>query len=163
MTPNKTNLLPLLLIVAAGAISQHSFANHPLPVRRVNTAEAVLRINIQDALRRIDTQDALHRINTQDAEVRYIPGKGGDLRFNVRYANVTGSRFSVAILDENGNQLYQDSYTDKNFDRVFKLSETDVTGKITFVIRNFEDNSTQRWEVHAVDRMIEDVEVKEVK
>lgn len=154
MKLSKTNLLPLLLIVAAGGISQRSLANNPPTVGRVH---------IQDAPRRVNTAEAASLFNTGDAEVIYLPGKGGDLRFNVRYANVTGSRFSVAILDENGNQIYQDSYTDKNFDRVFKLSDTDVAGKITFVIRNFEDNSVQRWEVHAVDRMIEDVEVKEVK
>lgn len=101
-------------------------------------------------------------IHTRDAEVRYIPGNSGELRFNVRYNNVLGSRFSVAILDDAGNQLYQDIFTDKNFDKTFLLADGELAGKLIFVIRNFADNTIQRFEVHAVDRMVKDVEVKEM-
>lgn len=132
----RKSFFPLLLMIAASGISRPGLANNHLP--------------------------ALH-IHTQDAEVRYIPGKGGELRFNVLYDNISGSRFSLTILDENGNQLYQDTFMDKNFNKVFRLADADITGKLTFVIRNFGDNSVQRFEVNAVDRMIEDVEVKEVK
>ena len=106
---------------------------------------------------------ATRRIHIQDAEVRYIPGKGGDLRFNVLYDNVSGSRFSLTILDGYGNQLYQQTYSDRKFDKVFRLADTDIAGKLTFVIRDFGDNSTQRFEAHAVDHLVEDVEIREVK
>jgi len=35
-------------------------------------------------------------------------------------------------------------------------------GKLVFVIRNFGDNTVQRFEVNSASRLIEDVEVKEV-
>ena len=125
-----------LLIVAAGAISQTALANDHLSARR---------------------------IHPQDAVIRYIPTKNGELRFHVLYDNPSGSRFSLEILDETGNQLYQDAFTDKTFDKFYRMTDTDITGKLTFVIRNSGDNSVQRFEAHAVNRMVEDVEVKEVK
>jgi hypothetical protein len=135
ITSARKSVFPLLFIVATSGISQLTLANN-YPARPAHP---------------------------QDVEIRYLPGKTGELRFNVLYNNASGARFSVAILDETGNQLYQDTYTDKRFDKVYQLSDSDITGKLIFVIRNFGDNSVQRFEVHAVDRMIEDVEVKEIK
>lgn len=97
------------------------------------------------------------------AEVKYIPGKDGEYLFNVVYNNASGSRFSLVVLDEEGNQLFQGLYNDKKFDKKYKLADPDAFGKVTFVIRNFGDNSVQRWEVAANSRMVEDIEVKEVK
>ena len=95
------------------------------------------------------------------AEVKYIGSSEGGI-FNVLYTNGTGSRFSVAILDENGNQLFLHCYSDKQFDKKFRLAEPEVFGKLVFVIRNFGDNTVQRFEVNSASRLIEDVEVKEV-
>jgi hypothetical protein len=97
------------------------------------------------------------------ADVKYIAGKDGEYLFNVVYNNVSGSRFSLIVLDGEGNQLFQDVYNDKKFDKKYKLADPDAFGKVTFVIRNFSDNSVQRFEVDANSKMVEDVEVKEVK
>jgi hypothetical protein len=97
------------------------------------------------------------------AEVKYIGNSDGEFFFNVLYNNAAGSRFSVAILDEFGNQLYQSVYSEKKFDKKFKLADPESFGKLVFVIRNFSDNSVQRFEVNSDSRVVEDVEVKEVK
>lgn len=97
------------------------------------------------------------------AEVKYIGANDGEFFFDVFYNNAAGSRFSLAIVDESGNQLFQGVYSDKKFDKKFKLAEPDSYGKLIFVIRNFADNSVQRFEVNSAARLIEDVEVKEVK
>ena len=76
---------------------------------------------------------------------------------------VSGNRFSVAIFDESSNMLFQSVYSVKKFDKKFKLAEPDSFGKLVFVIRNLGDNSVQRFEVNADTRLVEDVEVKEVK
>ena len=49
------------------------------------------------------------------AEVKYVTQKDGDGIFNVRYNNATGSRFSLVVLDGDGDQLYSYVYSDKNF------------------------------------------------
>ena len=92
---------------------------------------------------------------TQDAsavEVKYIAAKDGDVLFNVVYNNATGQRFSVIVLDEFGNQLYQNSFCDKKFDRKFKLADPESTNSLTFIIRNYGDNSVQRFRVDAGNR-----------
>jgi hypothetical protein len=103
-----------------------------------------------------------HGANGSAAEVRYIAGKDGDILFNVVYNNATGQRFSVIVLDEFGNQIYQHSFSDKKFDRKFKLADPESTNSLTFVIRNYGDNSVQRFQVDASNRLIEDVQVKEI-
>jgi hypothetical protein len=95
------------------------------------------------------------------AEVKYIGGKTGEFIFNVVYNNTTGSRFSLRVLDADGNQIYQNFYSDKKFDKKFMIS--DAEGKVTFVLKNYQDNSTQSFEVNANTRLVEDIEVKEVK
>lgn len=97
------------------------------------------------------------------AEVKYVSGKDGEYVFNVVYNNTTGSRFSVIVIDAEGNQLFQSQYNDKKFDKKFKLADPSDFGKLTFVIRNFGDNSVQRFEVKENNTLIEEVQVKEVK
>ncbi|GGB12073.1 hypothetical protein [Puia dinghuensis] len=97
------------------------------------------------------------------AEVKYIAANNGEFFFNVVYNNTTGSKFSVAILDESGDQIYQNFFSDKKFDKKFKLADPESFGKLTFIIRNYGDNSVQRFEVNSSNHLVEDVEVKEVK
>ena len=104
-----------------------------------------------------------HGVDANAAEVKYIAGKDGDALFNVVYNNVAGRRFSVIVLDEFGNKLYQNSFSDKQFDRKFKLADPESTNSLTFIIHNYGDNSEQRFQVDASNRVIEDVEVKEVR
>jgi hypothetical protein len=99
--------------------------------------------------------------SASNAEVKYVNNMAGDFVFNVVYDNATGSRFSLRVLDTDGYQLFQCFYSDKKFDKKFKI--TDAEGKFTFIIKNYQDNSTQRFEVNSNTRLVEDVEVKEVR
>jgi hypothetical protein len=104
-----------------------------------------------------------HSGSASTAEVKYIGSNEGDPLFNVLYNNSTGARFSVKVLDNEGHQLFQGVYTDRKFDKKFKVTDAGNYGKLTFVIHNFQDNSVQSFEVNSNTRMVEDVEVKEVK
>lgn len=97
------------------------------------------------------------------AEVKYIAAKDGEGLFNVIYNNAAGARFSIGVLDEYGNQLYQGVFSDRNFNRKFKLADPESTSKLTFVIRNYGDNSVQRFEVDNKSRLVEDVQVTELQ
>jgi hypothetical protein len=100
--------------------------------------------------------------NANTAEVKYITQEGGGI-FNVRYNNAAGSRFSLVVLDADGDQLYSYVYSEKNFDKNFKLADPDSFRKLVFIIRNLNDNTTQRFEVEASGHEEEVVEVKELK
>jgi hypothetical protein len=96
-------------------------------------------------------------------EVKYVPLQEGGGIFNVRYNNEAGGRFSLLVLDADGDQLYSYVYSDKNFDKNFRLADPDSFHKVVFVIRHLSDNKTQRFEVEASGHEVEDVEVKELK
>src|SRR5258706_7747063 len=100
-----------------------------------------------------------HSGSASTAEVKYIGSNEGDPMFNVLYNNSTGARFSVKVLDNEGHQLFQGVYTDKKFDKKFKVTDAANYSKLIFVIRNFQDNSVQSFEVNSNTRMVEDVEV----
>src|SRR5882757_10980104 len=102
--------------------------------------------------------DPINDKNENAAEVKYIGNSDGDYFFNVVYNNALGNRFSVTILDESGSLIYQGGYSAKKFDKKFKLADPENLGKLVFVIRNFGDNSVQRFEVNADTRLVEDVE-----
>jgi hypothetical protein len=97
------------------------------------------------------------------AEVKYITLAEGQGVFNVQYVNETGSRFSIEILDADGDQLYQNVSTDKKFDKNFQLADPDSYHKLVFVIHNLGDNSFQRFEVEPSTHLVEEVKVQEVK
>jgi hypothetical protein len=97
------------------------------------------------------------------AEVKYIGQLEGQPLFNVVYNNNGGDRFSIRVLDAQGDQLFQGIYSDKKFDKKFKLADADINGKLVFIIRNYKDNSVQTFEINSNTRLVEDVEVKEVK
>jgi hypothetical protein len=103
------------------------------------------------------------RNDAATAEVKYITTAEGQGIFKVQYINATGSRFSIQILDADGDQLYQNISTDKKFDKSFQLADPDSYHKLVFVIHNFGDNSFQRFEAEASSRLVEDVRVQEVK
>ena len=104
-----------------------------------------------------------HPGSASTAEVSYIGSQEGEPIFHVQYNNSTGSRFSIRVLDGDGHQIYQAVFTDKKFDKKFKITNTELFGKLVFVVRNFEDNSVQSFQVDSDTRMVEDIEVKEVK
>ena len=95
------------------------------------------------------------------AEVKYVGSLDGEGIFNVLYTNITGARFSIKVEDREGNQIFQSSFTDKKFDKKFRLEGSD-TDKLVFTITNYGDNSTQVFEVNTRTRLVEDVEVKEL-
>jgi hypothetical protein len=101
--------------------------------------------------------------NANTAEVKYVTQKEGQGIFNVRYNNAAGSRFSLVVLDADGDQLYSYVYSEKNFEKNFKLADPESFRKLVFIIRNLNDGSTQRFEVEARGHEEEVVEVKELK
>lgn len=94
------------------------------------------------------------------AEVNYLGSQNGEPLFNVLYDNATGSRFSLEVLDGDGIRIFLGSYNDKTFDKKFRVADASPSSKLTFIIRNFRDNSVQHFEVNSNTRMVEEIEVK---
>jgi hypothetical protein len=101
--------------------------------------------------------------NASNAEVTFIGRQDGNPMFNVIYKNNSGEKFSVKVLDGEGNQIFQGVYTDINFDKKFRIVNPDGQDKVVFIIRSFTDNSVQTFEANSDTRVIEEVQVKEVR
>jgi len=70
--------------------------------------------------------------------VKYLGTSADAVLFNVSVDNPAGTKFIVTLLDEDNTPLFQEVYTDKKFDKRFKLPKSEKN-KLTFVIRNFKD------------------------
>ena len=104
-----------------------------------------------------EVQAANNNPGEKNIEVKYIGASEDAVIFNISVDNPSGSKFSVIILDEDGNQLFQEIYTDKKFDKRFKLQKPDKH-KLTFVVRNFKSADVkQTFEIST--KYVEDVVV----
>jgi len=102
-----------------------------------------------------EVQAATINPGEKNTEVKYVGVSGDAVLFNVSVDNPTGSKFSVIVLDEDGTKIFQEIYTDKKFDKIFKLPKSEKN-KLTFVIRNFKTaDVTQTFEINT--RFVEDV------
>ncbi len=92
-------------------------------------------------------------------EVKYTGvDKFNQLSFNVKYSNPNGNAFYLTVLDENGEALYKGVYSDKQFDKTFKLPKSEVS-KLTFVIDGGKEAFKQKFDVSIKTEVVEDVVV----
>ncbi|HTS44868.1 MAG TPA: hypothetical protein VMH01_10760 [Puia sp.] len=75
-------------------------------------------------------------ISGDRAVVKYLGTAPDAILFRVSVDNPSGNKFSVIILDETGNEIFREVYTDKNFEKRFRLPKSDEQ-KLTFVIRDY--------------------------
>lgn len=95
------------------------------------------------------------------AVVKHLGNTGETMNFQVKYENVTGERFAVTVRDHDGGVLFQEFFTDKQFDKKFKIPKAD-NERVTFQIRSVKENVPQTFEINTNTRMIEEVIVKRV-
>lgn len=94
--------------------------------------------------------------------VKYLGAQDDMLIFNVSYANPQGSKFVVTILDQSGNQLYQDVCKDKTFYKQFKLPRADKD-LITFVFRNGQDAPVEKkFAVNVSSHFVQEIAIKKL-
>jgi len=93
--------------------------------------------------------------------VKHIGNPDGTVVFQVQYDNQAGNKFTLIIKDNDGNVIYQDTYSDKKFDKKFQLPQGE-TDKLQFIIKGPKNNTIQTFEVKTHSRMIEEVVVRKV-
>lgn len=92
------------------------------------------------------------------AEVKYTgTDKENLLSFHVKYANPSGTNFYLTVLDESGELLFRNVYSDKQFDKTFKLPK--LNSKFTFVIEEGKNVYKEKFDVSVQTQVIENVTV----
>lgn len=93
------------------------------------------------------------------ASVKHISTTNDKIVFQLSLDNETGEKFIVSIKDLSGNTLFQDTYSEKKFDKKFVFDKSEDIGKLTFVLRSLKDNQTQVFEINTITRLVENVDV----
>ena len=99
---------------------------------------------------------------SENATVRYLGTQDDMIVFNVSYSNPDGSKFMLIVKDQDGSQIYSNSFSDKSFYRQFRLPKTDKD-RIEFVFRDGHDAEvTKTFEVNVNSRFVREVAIKKV-
>jgi hypothetical protein len=94
------------------------------------------------------------------ANVTFIGSQDGSYIFDVTFDNNAGDTYYVAVVDEAGNTLYKGIYSDKKFDKKFKLPAGEEINNVSFVIRDLNSKTSFTYAVGTQQRSVEDVIVK---
>jgi outer membrane lipoprotein-sorting protein len=122
------------------------------------TAAGLLLVTVAST----QAQTTTNASTDKNTTVKYLGAQDDVILFNVSVENPSGNKFSVIVSDNEGNQIFQQVYNDRKFDKRFRLPKSE-TGKLTFVVRNFKDASDDVHSFEVSDKVIEDVVVTAVK
>jgi hypothetical protein len=96
------------------------------------------------------------------ARVKYLGIYDDMLIFDMAYTNPTGGKFLVTIKDQDGVQLYQNSFSEKTINKQFRLPRLEKD-RVVFVIRDFRDaDIVKTFDISVNSRMIREVAVRKV-
>jgi hypothetical protein len=94
-----------------------------------------------------------------NAVVNHLSSDAESLLFEVKLINTTGERFAVIVKDENNHTLYRAWFTEKDFNKKFRLPKSEAE-KLTFILRSESGKVTETFEINSSRRIVEDVVVK---
>jgi len=91
------------------------------------------------------------------ASVSYLGYADDQFSFRMKYENETAERFTVIITDSDGHILYDESFTAKKFNKVFKTRLE--TGSLTFVISNPTKKEEKKFKVNTQRHIAEEFSI----
>jgi hypothetical protein len=82
--------------------------------------------------------------------------------FSAACQNPSGDKVCLIIRDQDGNQLYQCIFKNKNFHQQFRLPRADKS-QVAFIFRNYrQPDITKTFQINVNSRLVEDVAVKKL-
>ena len=92
--------------------------------------------------------------------VQYVGTTDKGIVFNVKYDNNDAAKFDLIIKNEYGDVVYQQQYSDKNFEKKVLLTKEPGDARLTFIIKSASANIKQSFDITTSTRTVEDVVVK---
>ena len=92
--------------------------------------------------------------------VTYLGSGDEQMSFNLKYDNVAGTKYLVTVLDSEGEPLFDQVFTDKKFNKTFKVPVE--MGKLSFVVRDVKTKLQKKIEVNTERRFVEEVSVTRI-
>jgi hypothetical protein len=99
--------------------------------------------------------------NTRKMQVKYLEGDNETLQFIFKYNNDSGDGFKLMVLNENGEILFQNNYSGKNFKKRIKLPRLTDTDGVTFLLRSSRENVQLSRTVRVTSKVVDQPEEQE--
>ncbi len=93
-------------------------------------------------------------------EVKYVGNVSNNIGFDISYYNAKGSNFSFVVKDENGDVIFEKTYSSKQFHKTVELARTEDIKGLNFSIYSDRGNLLQSKDVVINTKFVEDVLVK---
>jgi len=97
--------------------------------------------------------------SANQATVQFAGSVDNALYFNVKVANTNSDKFTVTVTDNDGDVLYTQTFSDKSFDKKFKLLKSDDISRYNFKITSNNKDLEQSFSVNASTKVVDDVVV----
>jgi hypothetical protein len=104
-----------------------------------------------------DAQKASDSTGVAPASVSYLGATNDQLSFNLKYENTKGEKYAVTIVDSEGNRLFDGSFSEKKFNKTFKVPAE--IGNLTFIISDLKNRAEEKFAVTTERRVVDEVYV----
>lgn len=94
------------------------------------------------------TAQVKQELSHPGASVTYMGSRQDILSVAVKYNNAPGAPFTITVRDQDGYQLFEGRFTEKKFDKIFRLPKTDIS-RLVFTIRHAGAGKEQSFEINA--------------
>jgi hypothetical protein len=96
---------------------------------------------------------------TAKSSVQFVGASDEAMVFDVKLDNANGDTFTVTVTTKEGYKLFSKDFSDKSFDKKFKLLKSDDISSYNFKITSSNKSLEQNFAVDATTKTIEDVTV----
>lgn len=97
--------------------------------------------------------------NNSNATIKYEGVNNNYLLFSVKYNNAKSEFFTLSIIDESGETLYNTASKEKEFSHTYALPKDTDVSKLTFDIRSSKADFHQSFDVNINTSYVENVVV----
>ena len=96
------------------------------------------------------------------ATVKYLGIQDDMLVFDVAYTNPAVGKFQIVIKDQDGTQLYQNTFSEKTIYKQFRLPKSEKD-RVVFTIRDFRDTDiVKAFDINVNSHFIREIAVRKV-
>lgn len=93
------------------------------------------------------------------ANIQFVGSADNALVFNLKLENPNADKFTVVVKAEDGTVLYTGDFTDKSFDKKFKLLKSEDNIRYNFAIKSSNKSLEQSFAVNTTVKSVDDVTI----
>ena len=91
------------------------------------------------------------------AQIQFVGSADNALFFNLKVNNPNADKFTVLVKTDDGTVLYSGEFSDKDFDKKFKLVKGDDNIRYNFSIKSSNKSLEQTFQVNTITKSVDDV------